>query len=218
MKQEQLAALAMEFPANAYEVDDSRGFKLTGIGGYWIIERLNEVFGPCGEGWLYTVGVPDIRENEVVLCVTLRFRSGDNWSEPITAYGSSGIVKPNRVGDAIKAAMTDGLKKAASMLGIATDIYKGIGPPAASGKSTTKTARPPAPKPSDFVADKALFEASGATVFPGGKHEAEPVSSVYEADKQYLEWFVGKDAPAHEGWHQAWDAASYYLQYKALAA
>ena len=34
-------------------IDTSRGFELTSIKAAYVIERLNEVFGPCGIGWRY---------------------------------------------------------------------------------------------------------------------------------------------------------------------
>ena len=64
--QDQIQALKAPFPLEALSSDFSRGFELTGIANdalikaaqadadaSAVIERLNEVFGPCGIGWRY---------------------------------------------------------------------------------------------------------------------------------------------------------------------
>jgi len=50
---DQIQALKAPFPAGALSADTSRGFELTSIKAAFVIERLNEVFGPCGIGWRY---------------------------------------------------------------------------------------------------------------------------------------------------------------------
>jgi hypothetical protein len=83
LTQDQVQALKAPFPAEAFSTDDSRGFELTSIKAAFIIERLNEVFGPCGIGWRYvhsameTVQTGNGRTDAVT--------SEHDWSEPIFA-------------------------------------------------------------------------------------------------------------------------------------
>jgi hypothetical protein len=53
LTQDQIQALKAPFPPEALSSDTSRGFELTSIKAAFVIERLNEVFGPCGIGWRY---------------------------------------------------------------------------------------------------------------------------------------------------------------------
>jgi hypothetical protein len=56
LTQDQIQALKAPFPPEALSSDTSRGFELTSIKAAQapaVIERLNEVFCPCGVGWRY---------------------------------------------------------------------------------------------------------------------------------------------------------------------
>ena len=53
LTQDQIQALKAPFPPEALSSDISHGFELTSIKAAFVIERLNEVFGPCGVGWRY---------------------------------------------------------------------------------------------------------------------------------------------------------------------
>ena len=52
-----LAILDEPFPDEAKSTDDSRGFELEGLRGYYVIERLNRAFGLCGTGWQYNIAL-----------------------------------------------------------------------------------------------------------------------------------------------------------------
>ena len=149
LTQEQVNALRAPFPAEALKPDTSRGFELTSIKAAYVIERLNEVLGPCGTGWRYAHSsfedVPiDNGRLEVITEVALQYRVTDSgggrvtwtdgwgyagdpvWSEPIFACGGKGLGKGGAAyTDARKSAVTDGLTKAASMLGVGHQVFKG---------------------------------------------------------------------------------------------
>lgn len=157
---DQWEALHAPFPPESLSADTSRGFELTSIKAAYVIERLNEVLGPCGIGWRY-VHSPfeacDLKNGsqEIITEVAFQYRlngiqdgasgcppaewcalthgwgwrenSPANWSEPIFACGGKGVVKggaPHT--DARKSAVTDGLTKAASMLGVGHQVFKGL--------------------------------------------------------------------------------------------
>ena len=155
LTQEQIEELRAPLPAEALTPDRSRGFELTSIKAAYIIQRLNDVFGPCGVGWRYvhapfeTIVTADQR-SEIVTEVALQYRVAKDeqrgsgpvewrdgwrirpdhpwvWSEPILAAGGKspgGGSVPYT--DARKSAVTDGLTKAASMLGIGHRVFKGL--------------------------------------------------------------------------------------------
>jgi hypothetical protein len=79
LTQEQIQALRAPFPAEALKPDTSCGFELTSIKAAYVIERLNDVFGPCGIGLRYTHSpfedVPtEGGRAEVVTEVSLQYR------------------------------------------------------------------------------------------------------------------------------------------------
>jgi hypothetical protein len=152
LTQEQIEVLKAPFPPEALTADTSRGFELTSIRAAYVIERLNEAFGPCGIGWRYTHNpfedVPtDDGRLEVVTEVALQYRLADEdagcgrvswaqgwqygrdqgWSEPIFACGGKGLGRGGApYTDARKSAVTDGLTKAASMIGVGHQVFKGL--------------------------------------------------------------------------------------------
>jgi hypothetical protein len=159
LKQDQIQALRSPFPDEALSADTSRGFELTSIKAAFIIERLNEVFGPCGIGWRYVhspfeeIEIGNGRV-EIVTEVAFQYRfhatndctgcdpvmwnaqagdwtfrngaSNHDWSEPIFTCGGKSLGKGGAViTDARKSAVTDGLTKAASMIGVGHQVFKG---------------------------------------------------------------------------------------------
>ena len=155
LNQDQVQALKAPFPPEALSSDTSRGFELTSIKAAFVIERLNEVFGPCGVGWRYVHAPFEEVQNgngrvEVLTEVALQFRFGatndcagsdrvvwddgwafrpsnHDWSEPIFACGGHAVGKGGApMTDARKSAVTDGLTKAASMIGVGSDVFKGL--------------------------------------------------------------------------------------------
>ena len=152
LTQDQIDVLKAPFPMEALTADTSRGFELTSIKAAYVIERLNDVFGPCGIGWRYVhspfVDVPsDDGRLEVVTEVAFQYRLPDEqtgcgrvtwasgwqygtdqgWSEPIFACGGKGLGRGGApYTDSRKSAVTDGLTKAASMIGVGHQVFKGL--------------------------------------------------------------------------------------------
>ncbi len=134
---EALDRLAVDFPQSALSERKGSGGKLSSISPAYEIERLNQVFGMCGFGWRYSF--TDFKEYPgdgkiqmvIVAKVTLEFMvcldTGENktWSQPITAIGQGTVHQGMSVGDAHKSAVTDGLTKAASMIGVGQSVFKG---------------------------------------------------------------------------------------------
>ena len=136
------------FEEAAYSADNSRGFELTSIKANYVFERLNEVFGLCGQGWRYAHSPFEVYDNEVTTEIALQWKhpdpddgdgpiewdnmvghwrrvEGTGWSAPIFSPGGKQIIK-GRLTDARKSAITDGITKAASIIGVGSDVFKGL--------------------------------------------------------------------------------------------
>lgn len=118
------------------KIDAGRLKGMSDIKPQWRIEKLTELFGPCGIGWKIT----DVEYNyftqgtETVVNCRLKFQYkwDGEWSEPIPASGGSKISTQERNGlyvsdEAEKMAFTDALSVAGKMIGLAGDIYIGHG-------------------------------------------------------------------------------------------
>jgi hypothetical protein len=129
--------LTADFPAEALSKDTSRGFELTSIKAQYVVERLNDVFGP--EGWKadYTVQLLDKEQGCIVKCVLIANANEGATLIQRSAFGGSEIKR--NIGDTIKSAMTDSLSKAASHIGIGNDVFKGKVKIGASPAQTSDT-------------------------------------------------------------------------------
>ena len=74
--------LTEQFPHEAFQVDDSRGFVLIGIKSAFVIERMNEVFGVLGNGWRFAHSPFEEHGKEVVVEVIIQYRVGEGGTWP----------------------------------------------------------------------------------------------------------------------------------------
>jgi len=116
------------FDKMAYGSDNSRGFKLTTLDAYYVIERLNNVFGLCGIGWGLDVKEWILGKKELVVLAELWFMI-DSEKHAVSCEGGKHIVTTKTghtcVADAYKGARTNAICKGASFLGVGLDVYKG---------------------------------------------------------------------------------------------
>ncbi len=160
--------LSVPMPGESLSSDTSRGFALTSIKAAYVIERLNQVFGLCGYGWRYSHTPEVVINSEVVIELALQYRveegvgavnyiegagwvynEGSCWSEPVYAFGGKTPVgRASAQTDARKSAVTDGLTKAASMVGVGIEVFKGQ---SVQSPSSSTPARKPATRPAAKV-------------------------------------------------------------------
>jgi hypothetical protein len=101
------------------------GQMLDYVEGWVILERLNQAFEA---DWTFQIEKHEILENEVLVLGKL---SAGGVTK--TQFGSSTITrdeqtgKPVSIGDDLKAAATDAVKKCASLLGVGLHLYNGNG-------------------------------------------------------------------------------------------
>jgi hypothetical protein len=140
--------LKKDFPQEALKADVSRGRgnPFTSVGAQYIIERFNEVLGV--DGWQFTGDFEKV-DDGVLFFGTLGIRMHapspsmvegviDNGWHFVEGVGFSAMKR--NLGDTYKGARTDALSKAASLLGVANEVFKGNVPPPGSSAPTTPSA------------------------------------------------------------------------------
>lgn len=108
---------------------------MTDIKPMWRIEKLTEVFGPCGFGWKAPITNKEIIEGAngekiAIVDVELYVRLNGEWSEAITGTGGSSFIAKERNGlytsdECFKMAYTDAISVACKSLGMGADVYWG---------------------------------------------------------------------------------------------
>lgn len=112
LTQDQIDVLKAPFPEEALRADTSRGFELTSIRAAYVIERLNDVFGPCGIGWRYVHSLfqkmtTDSGYQEITTEVAFQYRLSTTndcvgcdkeCGMPRPTAGPSATVPPTRTG------------------------------------------------------------------------------------------------------------------------
>lgn len=109
---------------------------MTDINPMWRIQRLTEVFGPCGIGWWYEVTDKRIERDEVskqAACfVDIKLYYVDptsgTVSNPIFGTGGSSFVAQEKSGaylsdECFKMALTDAISIAGKHLGLGADVW-----------------------------------------------------------------------------------------------
>lgn len=126
--------IARQVPKNAKRtIEGGRLSGYTDINPMWRIKKLTELFGPCGQGWKYTIldlWLCNGANSEIAAFakIELSYKIGDKWSEPIPGIGGSAFVAKERGGlytsdECYKMALTDAISVACKAIGIGADIY-----------------------------------------------------------------------------------------------
>lgn len=108
---------------------------MTDIKPMWRIEKLTELFGPCGFGWKAPIINKEIVEGAngekiAIVDIELFIKVNDKWSEGITGTGGSSFIANENKGpytsdECFKMAYTDALSVACKSLGMGADVYWG---------------------------------------------------------------------------------------------
>ena len=170
--------------------ESSWGKTLTEINGMWRIQKLTELFGPCGEGWFTEVTRQervDFPNGEVCVFTDINLYLKDTktgrWSKPIRGTGGNRLVLKNADGlfiddEAYKKAYTDALGIACKALGFGADIYWGRND--SKYDSGTATTTSPSAKESE---KKPETEAA-----PQSAETAESVKGLPELSPSHPRW------------------------------
>lgn len=187
LTKEQEKALKQDFADEALSVDSSRGFPLTSIKAMYVIERLNEVFGVFGWGYEFTAPV-DLN-GEFVSKVTLTIYDEEHRPyHTVSQYGGKRPVK-NRITDTYKSAITDGLTKCASILGIGHSVFKGNSALVHEREDTPAPRFKPAPKP----ASSPPLAGDMTEILHFGKYKGMSLAQIHAENSSYLPWLIKSD-------------------------
>jgi len=161
---EQVKALASMTPECYIQKREGRGGKLFDyVNINYVIAMLNAIFG---FNWSVEIIDKEIGKTQVYVHLRLKVRFGDGTEVSKDAFGGSDVKRKKGGGDVIdiaddlKSAQSDATKKAASMLGIAWDVYSGVTKAKnGNGKKKDKGPAPdPAAESNEGISDEAGFE------------------------------------------------------------
>ena len=117
------------------EITSGRMKGKTDISPMWRIERLTEIFGPCGIGWWYVIKDQRLEKgagNEIkaFVDIDLYYKWGETVSQPIPGIGGNSYIAQENKGpytndECFKMALSDAISVAAKAIGIGADIYMG---------------------------------------------------------------------------------------------
>ena len=105
---------------------------MTDINPMWRIEKLTDVFGPCGTGWYTEITrqwlEPGADKIAAFCNINLYVKISGEWSKPIPGTGGASFVNifkgsPEMSDEAYKMAYTDAISVACKALGFAADVY-----------------------------------------------------------------------------------------------
>ena len=109
----------------------------TDINPQWRFQAMTETFGPCGQGWKYSIDKTWTEPGSdgqvmVFVQVSLQYiKETGAWSDPIPGIGGSMLVSKESRGlhssdEGYKMALTDALSVAMKALGMAAKVYEGL--------------------------------------------------------------------------------------------
>lgn len=158
---------------------------MTDIKPMWRIEKLTEVFGPCGFGWKAPIKNKEIIEGAngekiAIVDIDLYVKFDDVWSEPIEGTGGSSFIAKEKSGlytsdECFKMAYTDAISVACKSLGFGADIYWGDSKYDTGKKIETKE-------------DAENYEITF------GKHQGKTIKQVLEEDEWYAKNYLMNSA------------------------
>lgn len=117
---------------------------LSDINPQWRLEKMTEIFGPCGIGWTWTPEDYHIENGYCFAHVTVRYRVHPErgFSEPIHGYGGTLLGKKDD-SDVLKSTFTDAISNALRYLGIGADVWYKAGRDASGNQFDSKYSAPP---------------------------------------------------------------------------
>jgi hypothetical protein len=110
---------------------------LSDINPQWRIERMTEMFGPCGIGWTWEPISEHVENGVLYIHVIVKYRENDEWSAPVHGYGGTklGILDDS---DAYKSTVTDAISNALRFIGVGADVWYKPGNEAGKNQFDTK--------------------------------------------------------------------------------
>lgn len=114
--------LRQPLPAEAIKQHPTKSY-MSSVNSMYVIERLNDIFGE--DGWNAEFRVVEANLDSAMVVVECKLICRLDANRTLLRQTFGGNDNKDR-GDAYKGACTDALTKAASQIGIAQDVYKGM--------------------------------------------------------------------------------------------
>lgn len=117
---------------------------LSDINPQWRIEKMTELFGPCGVGWIWVPVDVWVNDNVCYAHITVQYRREDGeFSHPVHGYGGTIMGRMSDDSDVYKSTVTDAISNALRYLGIGADVWYKPGNTAEQNQFDTKYSAPP---------------------------------------------------------------------------
>jgi len=157
---------------------------MTDVNPQWRYQALTEQFGPCGYGWKYEIvklWTEPAPEGQIFAFAQVNLYiaknpAGNPWGDPIPGIGGSMLVTKEKLGlhasdEGYKMAVTDALSVACKMLGVAADIYLGLGSDSKYDKPANRPASDKPPETDPLAKRKRFIWVLVNKAFPGKSKE-----------------------------------------------
>lgn len=138
---------ARSVPVNAIKKISGGAYGAAGLSDVnpqWRIERMTEIFGPIGDGWLWEPVEQWVENGVHYAHVVVQYKKADGeYSLPVHGYGGTKAGNKDD-SDLLKSSITDALSNALRYLGVGADVWYSAGKSAEQNQFDTKYSSPPA--------------------------------------------------------------------------
>ena len=136
---------ARSVPANAIKKITGGAYGAAGLSDVnpqWRIERMTEIFGAVGDGWVWEPIEQWVENGVHYAHVAVQYKKADGeYSLPVHGYGGTKVGGKDD-SDLLKSSMTDALSNALRYLGVGADVWYSAGKSADQNQFDTKYSSP----------------------------------------------------------------------------
>ena len=116
---------------------------LSDINPQWRIEKMTEIFGPCGDGWTWEPLEVWINDGVCYAHIIVQYLTNNGeYSKPIHGYGGTVMGRMSDDSDVYKSTITDAVSNALRYIGIGADVWYKPGNTADQNQFDTKYSAP----------------------------------------------------------------------------
>ena len=136
---------ARSVPANAIKKITGGAYGAAGLSDVnpqWRIERMTEIFGAVGDGWVWEPIEQWVENGVHYAHVAVQYKKSDGeYSLPVHGYGGTKVGGKDD-SDLLKSSFTDALSNALRYLGVGADVWYSAGKSADQNQFDTKYSSP----------------------------------------------------------------------------
>ena len=140
--------VARKVPSNAIKKISGGAYGAAGLSDVnpqWRIERMTEIFGTIGDGWVWEPVEQWVENGVHYAHVVVQYKKADGeYSLPVHGYGGTKVGSKDD-SDLLKSSFTDAISNALRYLGVGADVWYSAGKSVEQNQFDTKYSSPPAP-------------------------------------------------------------------------